>query len=143
MEKCIFCAIASKEAAANVVFEDDECMAFLDIDPLFKGHCLLVPKKHVYTVMDVPDTLLSHLCNVSKKISIALKEAMHCDGVLILNNNVVSQSVPHFHIQIIPRNKGDGLRGFLWPRHGYESDAEAASIGKRIRSIIEREQIRS
>lgn len=138
MTACRFCDIVSGGIEANKVFEDEEFFAFLDARPVFLGHCLLVPKQHVETVMDTPDKILSHMGGVLKKLSTAVKKAMSCDGILLITNNVVSQSVPHLHVHVIPRNKGDGLRGFMWPRQKYKDKEEEKSTAKKIAEEMNR-----
>jgi histidine triad (HIT) family protein len=120
--KCIFCDIINKKSTADVVFEDDKVLAFMDIKPLFPGHILLVPKIHYETIWDVPQSMSSELFNSTKRLSVAVRKATQSDGIFIANNNIVSQSVPHFHIHIVPRNKKDGLKGFFWPRINYSSE---------------------
>ncbi len=124
MDDCRFCQIIAKKIDAYIVFEDEHCVAFLDNRPIFRGHCLLVPKKHIENVMEASDSILCSLGAASKKLSLAVKNAVSSDGILIINNNIVSQSVPHLHIHVIPRNKGDGLRGFMWPRTTYKAGEE-------------------
>lgn len=131
-EECKFCGVVSDKLEVKLIFSDGDSVAFLDSKPLFFGHCLLIPKKHFKTIMDAPDELLSRLFLNAKLLSKAIKEAMGSDGILLLANNEISESVPHFHIHIIPRKKGDGLHGFMWPRRTYESEAEADSVAHRI-----------
>jgi histidine triad (HIT) family protein len=120
--KCVFCEIINKKSTADIVFEDDKVLAFLDIKPLFPGHVLLVPKIHCETIWDVPQAMSSVLFNSTRLLSVAVRNATQSDGIFIANNNIVSQSVPHFHIHIVPRNKKDGLKGFFWPRISYSSE---------------------
>jgi histidine triad (HIT) family protein len=136
---CAFCEIVSKDRDAHIVFESEECMAFLDARPLFHGHCLVVPKEHVVTVMEATDKLLCSLSSASKKLSVAVKEATESDGVLIINNNIVSQSVPHLHIHVIPRKRGDGLKGFMWPGHPYADEEEARKTAEKIKAALKKE----
>jgi len=115
-EECLFCGIAAHEIAAKIVFEDAISVAFLDIRPLFAGHCLLIPKAHYATLPDLPADLVGPLFLNAQHLTRAVESAMNAEGSFVAMNNVVSQSVPHFHIHIVPRTKGDGLRGFFWPR---------------------------
>src|SRR5437868_4823227 len=117
--KCVFCEIVKGQQSADVVFENDNVIAFLDIKPLFPAHTLIIPKKHYETIWDVPETLLAELMQTTKLLSIAVRKAMEAEGIFVANNNIVSQSVPHFHIHVVPRNKKDGLKGFFWPRQPY------------------------
>ena len=135
-DDCAFCAIASGEADAHVVFEDSDTLAFLDNRPLFPGHSLLIPRKHLETIWDLPDDLLATLFENARLLSQAVREAMEAQGAFVAANNVVSQSVPHFHVHVVPRNRKDGLRGFFWPRHKYESDAQAEEVAERLRETI-------
>lgn len=125
---CVFCAIVAGEVEAHVVFSDSETMAFLDTRPLFPGHTLLIPREHHETIWDLPDPLASQLWDNARKLTVAVRNAMDSQGAFVANNNIVSQSVPHFHIHIVPRNRKDGLRGFFWPRRKYgEGEGEAAA----------------
>ncbi|HVB43935.1 MAG TPA: HIT family protein [Streptosporangiaceae bacterium] len=129
---CTFCAIAAGQAAAHVVLADRRCVAFLDARPLFKGHVLVVPEQHYATLDELPADLVGPLFAVVARISAALPQALGCQGSFVALNNVVSQSVPHLHVHAVPRTKGDGLRGFFWPRLRYASEEEAAGYADRI-----------
>jgi histidine triad (HIT) family protein len=133
---CAFCAVINNEASSNIVFKNADSMAFLDTRPVFHGHCLLVPLKHVETFMDADDALVSKLFVDAKRVSEGIKRAMHSEGILIIVNNNISQSIPHLHIHIIPRNNGDGLKGFMWPRHPYVDDKEAVEFAEKIRKEL-------
>jgi histidine triad (HIT) family protein len=122
---CAFCAIVSGEAEALRVAEDALTLAFLDRRPLFAGHCLVVPKQHVETLAELPDCLLAPLFTAARLLCRASEEALSAQGSFVAINNRVSQSVPHLHVHVVPRRKGDGLKGFFWPRHPY-ADREAA-----------------
>ena len=121
---------------AHIVFDDECCVGFLDARPLFPGHTLLVPREHHETLWDLPDALLTPLFANAKVLSSAVREAMGAQGAFVAMNNVVSQSVPHLHIHIAPRNRKDGLRGFFWPRTKYRSDEQAAEVAARIRAEL-------
>ena len=129
---CVFCAIAAGDLAAHVVHADDDFVAFLDIRPLFKGHTLLVPREHVETLPDLPAALRDPFLAIAQDLATAMKTALGAQGSFVAINNTVSQSVPHLHLHVVPRTKGDGLRGFFWPRTKYDDDAEAASYAERI-----------
>ena len=135
-DDCVFCAIAAGETDAHVVFEDDASLAFLDNRPLFEGHSLLIPREHLETIWDLPDKLLATLFANARLLSQAVREAMDAQGAFIASNNIVSQSVPHFHIHVVPRNRKDGLRGFFWPRTKYDSDAQATRSAEAIRNAV-------
>ena len=130
---CSFCAIARGEVAAHVVYEDEAFLAFLDHRPLFPGHALLIPRAHVDTLLDAPPELLGPLAAATQRLSVAVRDAMGADGVFNAVNNVVSQSVPHLHVHVVPRRRKDGLRGFFWPRTKYASDEEARVVADTIR----------
>jgi histidine triad (HIT) family protein len=130
---CIFCAIAAGTTPAHVVFADALTVAFLDARPVFKGHTLVVPRAHYPTLADLPGPLLEPFFGVVRLLSAAVPAALGAQGTFVALNNVVSQSVPHLHVHVVPRTKGDGLRGFFWPRHKYASDEEAAGYAARIR----------
>jgi histidine triad (HIT) family protein len=133
---CVFCAIAAGETPAHVVFEDERWLGFLDARPLFPGHTLLVPRAHHEAIWDLPDDLASELTGRVQRLSVAVRDAMGADGVFNAANNIVSQSVPHLHVHVVPRVRKDGLRGFFWPRSTYASDDEAAAVAQRISSAL-------
>ena len=138
MRKCLFCEIVSRAVEAEIVFESGLALAFLDHRPLFPGHVLLVPKAHVETLADLPAADLAGFFSAVQKIERAVELAMESEGSFIAINNKVSQSVPHLHVHIVPRNKGDGLKGFFWPRRSYDSEAALRETGARLRRAIER-----
>lgn len=133
---CPFCAIVAGEADAHVVFEDESSLAFLDNRPLFPGHSLLVPRTHREAIWDLADDLLSALFANARLLSVAIRDAMDAQGAFVAANNVVSQSVPHFHVHVVPRNRKDGLRGFFWPRRKYRTESEAANAAEAIRKAL-------
>ena len=122
----------------HVVFEDEVSLAFLDHRPLFPGHSLLVPRQHLETIWDLPDDLLAPLFANARLLSSAIRTAMKAQGAFIALNNVVSQSVPHCHVHLVPRNRKDGLRGFFWPRTKYESDEHMRKTADAVRAAIRR-----
>jgi histidine triad (HIT) family protein len=134
---CAFCQIAAGSVPAEVVFEDDRFLAFLDRRPLFHGHTLLIPREHHVTLVDLPAELVGPLFANAQLLSRAVPEAMEKPGSFVALNNVVSQSVPHLHVHVVPRVKKDGLRGFFWPRTKYGSEAEMAAVGERIRATLQ------
>ena len=135
-DDCLFCAIVAGEQEAEIVFEDDLSLAFLDHRPLFPGHSLLVPRVHHEAIWDLPDDLVEPLFLNARLLSGAVREAMGAQGAFVAANNVVSQSVPHFHVHIVPRNRKDGLRGFFWPRRKYKSGEEAEAAAA-VRAAVE------
>jgi histidine triad (HIT) family protein len=132
MEGCAFCAIVEGRAPAHVVLDDDVAVGFLDVRPLFPGHVLLVPRAHVATLGDLPSPSVGPFFERVQRLSRAVPEAMGAQGSFVAMNNVVSQSVPHLHAHVVPRNKGDGLRGFFWPRTTYETDDQGAAVAAAI-----------
>jgi histidine triad (HIT) family protein len=135
---CAFCAIVAGETDAHVVFEDEVSLAFLDNRPLFHGHTLLVPREHCEAIWDLPEDLVGPLFLNARLLATAVREAMGSEGVFVANNNIVSQSVPHLHVHVVPRNRKDGLRGFFWPRRKYEAEEEAAAAAEAIRAAVSR-----
>jgi histidine triad (HIT) family protein len=133
---CAFCSIVSGEAEAHIVFEDDVSLAFLDDRPLFPGHSLLIPREHLKTIWDLPDELLATLFENARLLSRAVRDAVDAQGAFVAANNIVSQSVPHFHVHVVPRNRKDGLRGFFWPRQKYESDDDAKRSADAVRKAV-------
>ncbi len=134
---CIFCAIAGGHSPAPVVFEDDLTIAFLDHRPVFPGHCLLIPRAHHETLADLPRDLLTPFFANAQVLARAVESAMAAEGTFVAINNRVSQSVPHLHIHVVPRRKGDGLKGFFWPRSPYKDDDELRRTQASIRDAIE------
>ncbi len=118
------------------MLSDDVCVAFLDARPLFPGHTLIVPRAHRETLADVPRAELEPLLSNAQRVSRALETALGAQGTFVALNDRVSQSVPHLHVHVVPRRKGDGLRGFFWPRHKYGSDDEAAGTAARLRAAL-------
>ena len=135
-EKCKFCKIIKGELAACRVFEDDISVGILDHRPLFPGHVLLLPKGHYTAVGDLPQNLIGPFFSNVKLVSKAVEEAMNAQGNFVAINNHVSQSIPHLHVHIVPRNKGDGLRGFFWPRQKYSSEEHKANVQRLISHSI-------
>ena len=133
---CTFCCIVAAEAPAHVVLDDDVAVGFLDIRPLFPGHVLLVPRKHVEVLPDLPADQVGPLFERAQRIAAAVVEVLGAQGSFVAMNNTVSQSVPHLHVHVVPRTKGDGLRGFFWPRTKYESEEHAADVAARLRTAL-------
>jgi histidine triad (HIT) family protein len=133
---CIFDRIAEGRLAAHVVLEEGPFMAFLDHRPLFAGHTLVVPRHHYATLADLPDDLVGPLFVLGRRVGAALRRALGAQGAFLALNDEVSQSVPHVHLHVVPRTKGDGLRGFFWPRTPYRDDAHAESVAASIRAAL-------
>jgi histidine triad (HIT) family protein len=138
-EDCAFCRIAAgEEDVASVVLDEPHAVAFLDHRPLFPGHCLLIPREHYETLADLPRELLEPFFSTAQLLSRAIPDAMGKPGSFVAMNNVVSQSVPHLHVHVVPRKPKDGLRGFFWPRKKYESEAKMTEARDAIRAVLER-----
>ena len=114
------------------MFEDSISLAFLDEKPLFEGHCLLITRAHYRTFLDLPRDLIGPLFLKAQDLAEAVQRGMSAEGTFIAINNTVSQSVPHFHMHVVHRRKGDGLRGFFWPRRRYRSEEELLAVQKKI-----------
>jgi len=132
---CVFCAIVSGEATADVVLDEPDFLAFLDRRPVFKGHVLLVPRAHVVTLPDLPAELRDGFLAAAQRLAAAVVDGLGAQGSFVAMNNVVSQSVAHLHLHVVPRTKGDGLRGFFWPRTKYAAD-EADGYAARLRAVL-------
>ena len=132
----MFCDIAAGRVSADIVLADDEVVAFLDARPVFKGHVLVAPRSHVIALPDLPADHVGPFFLRAQRLSAVMPAALGCQGTFVALNNVVSQSVPHLHVHVVPRTRGDGLRGFFWPRQRYDSAAEAAEYADRLRPAL-------
>ena len=132
-DDCLFCRIVAGETPAHVVLDDADAVAFLDIRPLFPGHTLLVPRDHHVTLPDLPAELVAPIFTRAQLLARAMVEVLGSTGSFVAMNNVVSQSVAHLHVHVVPRRPKDGLRGFFWPRSRYADDDEAADLALRLR----------
>jgi histidine triad (HIT) family protein len=135
MAVCVFCEIVAGDIPADVVLDEPDVMAFLDRRPVFKGHVLLVPRAHVETLPDLPAELRDGFLAAAQRLAAAVVEGLGAQGSFVAMNNVVSQSVPHLHCHVVPRTKGDGLRGFFWPRTKY-ADGESGTYADRLRRTL-------
>src|SRR5438105_12437388 len=136
-QACLFCKIVSGELAARIVFEDDECIAFLDHRPVFPGHCLLIPKQHYETLIDLPANLIEPVFRGVQLLARAVETGMQAHGTFVAMNNRVSQSVAHLHVRAVPGRQTDGLRGLFWSRYPSKT-AAAREIGQQaIRAAIQ------
>ena len=135
-DDCLFCAVVAGSEPSHVVLDEPDVVAFLDIRPVFKGHVLVVPRVHVVTLPELPVNLLEPLFGAVSRCCTAVVEALGAQGSWVAENNVVSQAVPHLHVHVVPRTKGDGLRGFFWPRQKYEGEAEMAEYATRLRGAL-------
>lgn len=131
-KSCTFCEIIAGHASAHVVLDEPHAVAFLDVKPLFVGHTLLAPRDHVPTLSDLPAEETARFFATAQRLDRAVVSAMGSQGSMVLINNVVSQSVPHLHLHVIPRTKGDGLRFWLGPRTRYRSAEHADETARAI-----------
>ncbi len=134
--KCAFCAIIRGDAAAVVIAENERLIAFLDHKPVFRGHALLVPKLHVRLLSDLPADRVGEFFQMAQRLERAIEDGLRADGSMVLINNVVSQSVPHLHLHLIPRRFKDGLRFWLGPRHPYDAEHPAQEYADKIREAL-------
>ena len=135
-DDCVFCKIINKELPAAIVYEDADHVAFLDQRPLFEGHTLVVPRRHIETLADLPGDAVGPFFALVQRLSVAIPKALDATGTFVAMNNVVSQSVPHLHCHVVPRNFKDGLRGFFWPRTKYADDASRDAVAARIAAAL-------
>ena len=133
---CVFCAIIRGDEKAVNILETDRLIAFLDHRPVFRGHTLLLPKQHVLLLSDLPAEQVPDFFRTAQRLERAVEDGLGADGSMILVNNVVSQSVPHLHLHVIPRNKRDGLRFWLGPRQPYDAANPAEAYAERIRAAL-------
>lgn len=132
---CVFCGIVAGETPADVVLDESHLLAFLDQRPVFRGHVLLVPRVHVVTLPELPADLRDPFLAAAQRLATAVVDGLGAQGSFVAINNVVSQSVPHLHLHVVPRTKGDGLRGFFWPRTRY-AEGERAAYAARLREAL-------
>jgi histidine triad (HIT) family protein len=132
---CVFCAIVAGETEADIVLSTEHVVAFLDQRPVFKGHVLLVPREHVVTLPELPAERRDDFLAAGQRLCTAVVDALGAQGSFVAINNIISQSVPHLHLHVVPRTKGDGLRGFFWPRVRY-ADGERAAHAARLRESL-------
>jgi histidine triad (HIT) family protein len=133
---CIFCRIVAGEIPASFVLREERVCAFLDTRPVFKGHVLVVPADHFDDFHGLPASQMAGFWTVVQRVSKAVEAALEADGTFVGVNNKISQSVPHLHAHVVPRRKGDGLRGFFWPRTKYDSDDEREGYARRIAAAL-------
>ena len=136
MSGCAFCAIVAGDATAAIVLDTERTIAFLDIRPLFPGHTLLVPRVHVETLPDLPAELVEPLFTDGQRLAAAMETALGAAGSFVAINNRVSQSVPHLHVHVVPRNRKDGLKGFFWPRTKYDSAEHMEEVAAQLRRAL-------
>jgi len=133
---CTFCRIRD-EAPGDLVLDEPGVFALLDHRPLFHGHVLVCPRAHTETLDELASEQLAVLFGAVQRVSRALRsDAIGATGTFVANNNVVSQSVPHLHVHVVPREFKDGLRGFFWPRTAYTDDEPIEQWRERVRGAI-------
>jgi histidine triad (HIT) family protein len=133
---CLFCDIVAGDVDADIALENEHVVGFLDHRPVFKGHVLLVPRRHVVTLPDLPAELRDPFLEAGQRLAAAMLDGLGAQGSFVAINNTVSQSVAHLHLHVVPRTKGDGLRGFFWPRTKYAGPEERAEYAARLRSAL-------
>ncbi|MEU4715470.1 HIT family protein [Micromonospora purpureochromogenes] len=136
MSGCVFCGIVAGEVPAFRVADEPDGVAFLDTRPVFKGHVLVVPRTHLISLSDLPADALTGYFRLVQRLSVAVETGLGAGGTFVAMNNKVSQSVPHLHTHVVPRTKGDGLRGFFWPRTRYADDAEAQGYADHVAAAL-------
>ncbi|MGK5520918.1 HIT family protein [Micromonospora sp. URMC 107] len=136
MSGCVFCGIVAGEVPAFRVVDEPDGVAFLDTRPVFKGHVLVVPRTHLVSLADLPAEALAGYFGLVRRLAVAVEAGTGAGGTFVAMNNKVSQSVPHLHTHVVPRTKGDGLRGFFWPRTRYADDAEGEAYAARITAAL-------
>ena len=132
MSDCLFCRVIAGDEPAAIVMSDERAVAFLDVKPLFVGHTLVVPRDHHVTLADLPLDQVGPLFERVRRMTTVVGDTMDAPGTFVAMNNVVSQSVPHLHVHVVPRRPKDGLRGFFWPRTGYEDEAHMAATAREL-----------
>lgn len=140
-DQCVFCKIIRGEIAAEKVHEDENCIVFLDSGPLFAGHCLVCPRQHIETLLEVPPSMLQPLFTNAQLIARAVESGLGAEGSFVAINNKISQSVPHLHVHVIPRRRKDGMKGFFWPRRPYRDQTEMRETAEALRRAISKESL--
>jgi histidine triad (HIT) family protein len=133
---CQFDQIRDGAISAHIVLDEPDLLGFLDNRPIFAGHTLIVPRRHVATLAELDDDLAGAMFVAAKRVAKALRLAVGAHGAFVALNDEVSQSVAHVHLHVVPRRRKDGLRGFFWPRQRYESDDDAAEVAARLRVAL-------
>jgi histidine triad (HIT) family protein len=133
---CVFCKIRDGEIPSMRVYEDDRTLAFMDINPLNSGHCLIITKTHAPTLWESDPADLQAAITAAQKVAVALQTAVKPDGLNMLQANGAAafQSVPHYHLHLIPRWNNDG-KGFDWPLVPGDR-AQIQAVGQRLREAL-------
>jgi histidine triad (HIT) family protein len=135
-DDCLFCAVVAGSESSHVVLDEPDVLAFLDHRPVFKGHVLVIPRVHVVTLPELPVELLTPVFGAVARCAAAMVDGLGADGSWVAQNNTVSQAVPHLHVHVVPRRRGDGLRGFFWPRQRYDGEQEMVDYASRLRAAL-------
>jgi histidine triad (HIT) family protein len=135
-EPCIFDRILSGAVPAHWVLDEGDLVAFLDHRPVFPGHTLVLPRAHVGVLAELPEAMLGPLLATGRRVATAQRAVLGAEGTFFGLNDIISQSVPHVHLHVVPRRAKDGLRGFFWPRTRYDSDEQAAEVAARLREAL-------
>ena len=133
---CVFCRIVGGETDAHHIHADADTISFLDHSPLFPGHVLVIPRIHHVTLPDLPPALLAPLFGHARRLARGMEEALGMEGSFLAINNRISQSVPHLHVHVVPRRRGDGMKGFFWPRHDYADEFERDEMIRLLREFM-------
>ncbi|MFR9779349.1 HIT family protein [Micromonospora sp. MS34] len=136
MSGCVFCGIVAGEVPGFIVADEPDGVAFLDTRPVFRGHVLVAPRTHLVTLAELPAGALPGYFRLVQRLAVAVETGLGAGGTFVAMNNKVSQSVPHLHTHVVPRTRGDGLRGFFWPRTRYADDAQAREYADRIAAAL-------
>jgi histidine triad (HIT) family protein len=134
--ECVFCKIASGTLPTDIIAEDEHTLTFLDNNPMFPGHMLVVPRRHSETLTELPDSEIAPLFKQVRRATEALISGLGAEGSFMAINHKISQSVPHLHVHVIPRTKGDGMKGFFWPRRGYHNDEHRGETVTKLRAAF-------
>ncbi|AKJ65448.1 HIT family protein [Kiritimatiella glycovorans] len=137
MEDCIFCRIVRREIPAEIVWEDEALLAFMDIGPIIRGHTLVIPKVHHDPIEDTPDEIVAALFRSAKRIAAAQRESLGAEGINIIQNNgrCSGQAVFHIHVHVIPRYSDDGHH-WNWDAKSYGDPSEMADLADKIRGAL-------
>jgi len=133
MQDCLFCKIVSRELPAEIVYEDDHTLAFLDIHPVSKGHTLVIPKEHATNIFDISSESWRHVSESVRILATKIEKGVEATGINLMMNNRenAGQVIDHPHVHVIPRFPGDGLRH--WPHTAYK-EGEVEIVGAAIRA---------
>ena len=140
MSQCVFCQILAGRAPASAVYEDDSCLAFMDIRPVNAGHVLVVPRLHAASLAEVDDGTAAHMFVVAKRLAGALRSSgVCCEGInlFLADGRVAGQEVPHVHLHVVPRYEGDGFGLRFGQHYGFEPDRQTLdAIAGTIRGAL-------